>query len=107
MVSWTSAVLASLADGRLFTHRLCLPRQEDTPGWIAGGGHKVVILVLWVEVNAQASVRTLLAHVTQLLSFSVMPAPPEAQLVLWQGARQGARVRLQAPLRNCVFQPMG
>lgn len=43
----------------------------------------------WVGVGAQVSVRALVAQDTQLLACSVMPAPSEAPLALWPGARQG------------------
>lgn len=50
-----------------------------------------------------------MAQVTQLLASSVIPAPPEAQPALWQGARQGTPCGAASPTeeqpRYVFFSP--
>lgn len=50
-----------------------------------------------MEVNSQVSMKTLVAQVTQLLASLVIPAPPEAQPALWQGAGQRTPCGVASP----------
>lgn len=70
----------------------------------------------WVGVGAQISVRAqlaqdmqLLAQDMQLLASSVLPAPPEAQLALWLGPRQGTLCGAGSPTEErprCLFSSL-